>query len=68
MYSVCLTVSKLFLSEYFKAGFSSDGKHEKFAVGGHVLINTQNVVMFCRGQLRNVPSFIMRMQSHYSAN
>ena len=45
MYSVCLMVSKLFLSEYVEAGFSSDRKHEKFAVGAHVLVNTQNVVI-----------------------
>ena len=40
---MCLMVSKLFLSEYVEAGFSSDRKHEKFAVGAHVLVNTQNV-------------------------
>ena len=45
MYSVCLTVSKLFLLEYMEAGFSSDWKHEKLAVGAHVLVNTQNVVI-----------------------
>ena len=45
MYSLCLTVLKLFLSEYVEAGFSSDRKHEKCAVGGRVLINTQNVVI-----------------------
>ena len=42
---MCLTVSKLFLSEYVEAGFSSDRKHEKFAVGAHVLVNTRNVVI-----------------------
>ena len=45
MCSVCLMVSKLFLSEYVYAGFSSDRKHEKLAVGAHVLVNTQNVVI-----------------------
>ena len=35
-------VSKLFLSENVESGFSSDRKHEKFAVGAHVLVNTQN--------------------------
>ena len=50
MCSVCLMVSKLFLSEYVEqpdveAGFSSDRKHEKFAVGARVLVNTQNVVI-----------------------
>ena len=45
MYSVCLMVPKLFSSEYEEAGVSSDGKHEKFAVGAHVLVNTQNVVI-----------------------
>ena len=45
MYSVCLMVSKVFLSECVEAGFSSDWKHEKFAVGAHVLVNTQNVVI-----------------------
>ena len=45
MYSVCLMVSKLFLSEYGEAGFSSDRKHEKIAVGARVLVNTQNVVI-----------------------
>ena len=43
MYSVCLTVSKLFLLEYVEAGFTSDRKHEKFAVRAPILINTQNV-------------------------
>ena len=47
MYSVCLMVSKLFLSEYVEAGFSSDRKHEKFSVGAHILVNTQNVVISC---------------------
>ena len=45
MDSVCLMVSKLFLSEYVEVGFSSGRKHEKFAVRAHVLINTQNVVI-----------------------
>ena len=45
MYSVCMTVSKLFLSEYVEVGFSSGRKHEKFAVGAHVLVNTQIVVI-----------------------
>ena len=45
MFSVCLMVSKLFLSEYVEAGFSSDRKHGKFAVGAYVLVNTQNVVI-----------------------
>ena len=45
MHSVCLTVLKLFVSENVEAGFSSDKKHEKFAVGAHVLANTQNVVI-----------------------
>ena len=45
MYSVYLMVSKLFLSECVEAGFSSGRKHEKFAVGAHVLVNTQNVVI-----------------------
>ena len=45
MYSVCLMVSKLFLSEYLVAGFSSDRKDEKFAVSAHVLVNTPNVVI-----------------------
>ena len=45
MYSVCLMVSKLSLSKYVEAGFSSDRKHEKFAVGARVLVNTHNVVI-----------------------
>ena len=45
MNSVCQLVSKLFLSEYREAGFSSDRKHEKIAVGARVLVNTQNVVI-----------------------
>ena len=36
---------KIILSEYGEAGFSSDRKHEKFAVGARVLVNTQNVVI-----------------------
>ena len=44
MYSVCLMVSKLFLLEYVEAGFSSDWKHDIFAVGAHVLVNTKNLV------------------------
>ena len=47
MYSVCLMVSKLFLSEYVEESFSSNQKHEKFAVGTHILVNTQNVVISC---------------------
>ena len=42
---MCLMVSKLFSSEYVEADFSSDRKYERFAVGAHVLINTQNVVI-----------------------
>ena len=45
MYSVCLMVSKLFLSECVEAGLSSDRKLEKFAVGTQVLLHTQNVVI-----------------------
>ena len=60
-------VSKLFLSEYGEAGFSSDWKHEKLAVGARFLVITQNVVI-CRGRLRNVPSFNMQVQSHCSAH
>ena len=56
-----LTVSILFLSEYVDAAFSSDRKHEKFAVGAHILVNTQNAVIsrccFCRERLRNVAKF-----------
>ena len=44
MYSVCPTVC-YFLSEYVEAGFSSDRKHENFAVGARVVVNTQNVVV-----------------------
>ena len=36
-----------------EAGFSSDRKHEKFAVGAHVLVNTKNVVISrCRFAVR----------------
>ena len=57
MYSVCLWVSKLFLSECVDAGFSSDRKHEKFAVGARVLVNTQNVVILrC--------SFVLYLKNH----
>ena len=42
---MCLMVSKLFLSEYVEADFSSDRKHDKFALSAHVLVNTQNVVI-----------------------
>ena len=67
-------VSKLFLSEHVEAGFSSDRKHEKFVVDAHVLIKTHKytecsdfTLLFCRGRLRNVPSFIMHVQGHCSA-
>ena len=30
---------------YVEAGFSSGRKHEKVAVGAHVLVNTKNVVI-----------------------
>ena len=39
-------VSKLFLSEYVEASFSSDQKQEKFAFITHVLVNTENVVIW----------------------
>ena len=71
MYSLCLTVLKLFLSEYLEASFSSDRKHEKFAVGAPVLVNTQNVVISrCCFSLQRMAKkcFIMHVQSHCSAH
>ena len=50
-----------------EAGYSSYPKHKKFAVGVRVLENTECrnfTLLFCRGRLRNVPNFIIHVQSH----
>ena len=64
-------MSKLFISEFVKPGFSSDRKHEQFAVGAHVLVNTQNVVIsrcVLQRTAKKYTNFIMHVQSHCSAN
>ena len=63
-------VLKLFLSEYVEAGFSSDRKHEKFAIGAPVLVNTQNVVISrcCFAEDGQEMFYYMYVQSHCSAH
>ena len=71
VFSVSNGVKILFLSEYVEAGFSPDRKQKICLRDSRSRKYTECsdfTLLFCRGWLRNVPSFIMHVQNHCSAH